>query len=459
MKSVTQVMAEFICDLSFDKIPNEVVDNMKKCVLDAIGNTMGGLNAFETKAIRSAVLTYDESPSATIWGIGKKVSVADAAFVNAVAHEGQDFTAAGADAGIETNTVPATVAVAEKEKVDGKALITALIAGFETQWRVAMALDSKGPAFKQKGFYISGTSGPLGPAAACSKILNLDKNQTTMALSIAASQALGIYYPFYEGVRAKVLYSARAGQTGVMAAYMAREGLTGALKIMEADKGFLGCFADLSNIDMATWKLGEEFLSKYLCYKLYPCCRYIHPYLDAALKIRREHSVKPEDIEKMMAYGPPEEWTSLLIRPWPPKDAMDAQFHLFWTVAAALINGEVTVDTYEEKMLKDPKIWELAQKVEYIEDPKVKARFKYTALPPFTVPGDLTIRLKNGKEYTEKVDQPRGVATPTYEDIYEKFENQAKKVLANDRLKKIAETCKNLEKLEDVGDLVKLTVP
>lgn len=458
MKSVTQVMAEFICDLSFDKIPNEVVDNIKKCVLDAIGNTMGGLNVFESKAIRSAVLTYDESPSATIWGIGKKVSVADAALVNAVAHEGQDFTAAGADAGIETNTVPATVAVAEKEKVDGKTLITAITAGFETQWRVAMALDSKGPAFKQKGFYISGTSGPFGSAAACSKILNLDKNQTTMALGIAASQGLGLFYTFDEGVRGKVLFSGRAAQTGVMAAYMARAGLTGALKIMEADKGFLGCFADLSKIDMVTWKLGEEFMSKYLCYKLYPCCRYIHPYLDAALKIRSEHSVKPEDIEKIMAYGPPKEW-DWLIKNWPPKDAMDAQFHLFWTVAAALINGELTVDTYEEEKVKDPKIWELAQKIEYIEDPKVKARFKYTALPPFTVPGDLTIRLKDGREYTEKIDQPRGVATPTYEDIYEKFEKQAEKVLTSDRLEKIAETCKNLEKLTDVGDLVRLTVP
>lgn len=459
MKTIVEVLAEFICDLSYERIPNEAVDNTKNCVLDAIGNAMGGLNVFESKAIRSAVLTYDESPSATIWGIGKKVSVADAAMLNAVAHEGRDFTAAGADAGVQTNTVPAAIAVAEKEKANGKALITAIVAGLETQWRVAMALDSKSPAFKQKGFYISGVSGPLGPAAACSRILNLDEKRTTMALSIAASQALGFMYPFSEGIRGKILHSSRAGETGVMAAYMAKEGLTGALRIMEADKGFLGCFSDLSNIEMATWKLGEEFMTKYLCYKLYPCCRYIHPYLDAGLKIRAEHNVKPAEIEKMTAYLPPEEW-GILLKDWQPRDAMDAQFHLAWTLAAGLIDGEVTVDTYEDpERFKDPEVWELAQKLEIVEDPKVKERFKYTALPPFTVPGDLTIRLKDGREYTEKVDQPRGVATPTHKDIYDKFENQSRKVLTKEKMKKIAEVCKDLEKVKDVGDLVRLTVP
>lgn len=459
MKSRTQTISEFICALSFDKLPQEVADNIKNCVLDSIGNVIGGLNVSETKAIRSAIMAHDDSPGATIWGIGNKISVANAAFVNTVAHEGMDFTAAGADASMQTTVVPAALAMAEEKKIDGKALITAITAGFESQWRVTMALDSKGTAFKQKGFYVTSISGPLGAAAACSKIANLDVNQTTMALGIAASEGLGPAYCAYMGkARGKVLFCGLSGYMGVMAAYMAEGGLTSVVDIMEADGGFLGTFSDLSRIDMTTWKLGEEFLSKYLCYKLYPCCRYIHPYLDAALKIRREHDVKTDDIEKITAYYPPESYNGV-IRREPPTEVMHAQFHLAWTVATALIDGEVTIDTYQQERLKDPQIWQLAQKFEYIANPEMEVEVKYTGFPPFAVPGDLKVRMKDGKEYMEKVGQPRGVAPVTYGDIRGKFEQQAQKVLPEDRIERIADTCQNLEGLDDVGDLVKLTVP
>lgn len=458
MNSSTQTIAEFICGLRFDQLAKEVTDNIKNCVLDAIGNVMGGLSASETKAIYSAITIHDQTPGATIWGIGKKVSVANAAFVNAVANDGWDFSAAGADASIQTTVVPAAVAMAEEKKIDGKRLIAAITAGLESQWRVAMALDSKGAAFRQKGFYITSVSGALGAAAACSKILNLDKNQTAMALGLGASEALGPRYcAAAGGVRGKVLFCGISAYMGLMAAYMAKEGLTSVVDVMEADQAFLTTFSDSSKIDMTTWKLGEEFFSKYLCYKLYPCVRYIHPYLDAVLKIRREHNVKPENIEKMAAYHPPE--YSGIIRHGPPKDIWGAQSHLAWTVAAAIIDGEVMIDTYTEERLKDPQVWELAQKLEYIEDPKMKTRFKYTALPPFAVPGDLKVRMKDGSEYMEKVEQPSGVAPATYEDIYKKFVKQAGKVVSKDRIEQIAETCKSLERLEDISELVQLTVP
>lgn len=459
MKSHVQIISEFVCGLSFDKLPKEVVDNVKRCVLDAIGNAMGGLNVFEAKAIRSAIMAHDESPGATIWGIGNKVSVANAAFVNTVAHEGMDFTAAGADASMQTTIVPAAIAMAEEKKIDGETLITAITAALESQWRVSMALDSKGTAFKERGFYVTSASGPLGAAAACSKMLNLDENQTTMALSIGASEGFGPSYCAYMGeARGKVLYCGISGYMGVMAAYMAKEGLTSVIDVMEADGGFLGTFSDLSKLDMTIWKLGKEFLSKYLCYKLYPCCRYIHPYLDAALKIRKKHNVKPENIRKIAAHYPPEAYSGI-IRHDPPTEVMHAQFHLAWTVAAALTDGEVTIDTYTEERLKDPRIAELAQKLEYIGDPEMEMRVRYTGLPPFAVPGGLTVGMKDGRQYTEEVEQPSGVATTTYDDIYKKFQKQAEKVLPKNRIEKIAEACRSLERLEDIGDLVKLTVP
>ena len=459
MKSRVKNISEFIYTLSFDRLPGEVVDNVKRCVLDAIGNAMGGLNVFEARAIRSAIMAHDESPGATIWGIGNKVSVANAALVNTAAHEGMDFTAAGADASMQTTIVPAAIAVAEENKTNGETLITAITAALESQWRASMALDSKGTAFKQKGFYVTSASGPFGAAAACSKIVNLDENQTTMALSIGASEGFGPSYCAYMGeARGKVLFCGISGYMGVMAAYMAKNGLTSVLDVMEADGGFLGTISDLSKLDMTTWKLGEEYLSKYLCYKLYPCCRYIHPYIDAALKIRGKHHVKPENIKKMTAHYPPEAYSGV-IRHDPPTEVMHAQFHLAWTVAAALIDGEVTIDTYTEERLKDPRIRELSQKLEYIEDPEMEVRVRYTGLPPFAVPGDLTVQIKDGTEYTEEVEQPSGVAPTAYDDIYKKFERQAEKILSKDRIEQIADACNSLERLKDISDLVMLTVP
>lgn len=456
MQTILQELADFVVDLKYNTIPEDVRNNVKNCVMDAIGNGLGGLDVIETRQLRSALLQYDQTPQATIWGIGNKVSVPNAAFINAVAHEGMDFTAAGADAALETNTIPAAIAVAEKEKVDGKSLITAITAGFEIQWRAAMAIDSKGKAFKQRGFYISGVSGPFGSAAACSKILNLDKKQTTMALGLAASQALGIMLPFAEGVRTKVIYSGRAAETGVKSAYQAKEGVISPIRMFEAEiGGFLSSFSDTSKMDKATWKLGTEFMTRYLCYKLYPCCRYIHPFIDAAFELRDK--IKLEDITKMVGRGI-KEYIGYIVRDERPKDAMDAQFNVSWTVAAALINGKIDLDTWSDENLRDPKIWELAQKFEYIADPDVEKRFSYTDLPPFTVPADLTIWTREGKEYTASIDQPRGIAPTTYEDLYAKFEHQATKILPLNKVHEIANSCRNLDQLKDTSELVNLTI-
>jgi len=75
------------------------------------------------------------------------------------------------------------------------------------------------------------------------------------------------------------------------------------------------------------------------------------------------------------------------------------------------------------------------------------------------VPGDLKIRMKDGSEYMEKVEQPSGVAPVIYDEIYKKFVNQAEKILPKDRIEQIAEICMDLERLEDVRELVKLTIP
>ena len=84
MKTILHELADFVVELKFDEIPEDVRTNVKNCVMDALGNGLGGLDVIETKQLRAAVLQNDKTPHATIWGIGGKVSATNAAFINAV---------------------------------------------------------------------------------------------------------------------------------------------------------------------------------------------------------------------------------------------------------------------------------------------------------------------------------------------------------------------------------------
>jgi 2-methylcitrate dehydratase PrpD len=251
--------------------------------------------------------------------------------------------------------VPVALALGRETGARGRATLRAVLAGYEVMLRVGEAL---GPGH-YRVFHNTATAGPFGAAAAAATLLNLDEDAWVWALGNAGTQAAGLWQFNEEGAMSKPLHAGHAATAGLRAALLAAEGLTGAEYILEGEKGvFAGLCPDPRPEAVAKpspgWKLPETSM------KPYPCCRHVHPAVDAALEIRDR-----------LAPGNP---TSVRIESYPaaldvtdrprPRTPHEARFSIQYAVAWTLLHGRPGLGSFETSALRDSAIQETLSSIE-----------------------------------------------------------------------------------------------
>lgn len=238
-----------------------------------------------------------------------------------------------------TVIVPAAAAVAEAEGSDGRAFLTAVLHGYEACCRVGNAV---GPAH-YRVWHNTATCGPFGAAMAAAHLLGLDDERTVWALGNAGTQASGLWEFLSAGAMSKHLHTARAAESGVLAAQLAREGFTGAATILEGEKGFFAGLcpdprpkAVLEGAD-AGWELARTSI------KPWPCCRHTHPTIDAALALHARLEGRAVETVDVATYRAA---LDVCDRPQ-PEEAYGAKFSLQHCVAEALATGGITPEGFE----------------------------------------------------------------------------------------------------------------
>lgn len=456
MKTPSEVLSKFVSQLTYKKIPGNVVKGAKFLFLDFLGCVLGGINTMEAETVRKALMQIDCSGEATIWGVGTKASMMSAAIANATAGEGRDFTS-GPMATAETNIIPAATAVAEKERLDGKIFITSIVAGVEVQGRVLSSINSQ--VVNEHGFYHGAVVGPFGATTAVGKILGLNEKKMKNALGIAGSLAGGLLGWITEGIRMKAIQMGCKGAESIIACYLAKQGFPGPAHVIEADYG--GLLRSFSGPDfdtsMATNKLGEVWLTNLVPFKPYPCCRWTHPYIDCIFKIIGRNGFSPDDITAITAYGI-EEAEKNVMKIFEPKTVMEANFSLPFVIAATLVDKKVTFAQFTKDKWNDGKIREIAKKVKFIRVPKMEKKRHYAVHLPFILPGGLVIKTKDGKEFSAEVEHPKGMPENpmTDDELIRKFYMQACMVLPRNRADKIISNVMNVDKVTNIGSIVKL---
>jgi 2-methylcitrate dehydratase PrpD len=459
----TETLAEFAVNLKYEDIPKDIVHKAKILMLDYIGDVLRGFRLEDSQNILSGILELDKSSEATIWRLGRKISCPGAAMANIAAGESAELN--GGPVMSFPGCVTSIIAVAEKEKIsDGRRIIASFVTGYEVGWRPFAATNPQTVHFK-RGFYHSGIYNPFCHVAAVCKLLELNKEQTTWAYGLAGASGTGTFQGFREGIRDKIFYCARAGETGILAAYMAKNGVKGASKIIESDVGgYLKCYSDPDyDIKMATHKLGKEWWTKYGRIKLVSGCIHTHSSVDAVLKLmQKDENMGFNNVEKIVAKVSEEEnaicgsW-----RPVPVKSQFEIQFSIPYMVSLALkYRRRPRPEDYSLDVLRDEKVAEVARKVEVIPDRELtetKGKTGYSALPPFYCPCIMTVRTKDGKEHTIEVERPRGTYPDdaSDEEIFDKFRN-VRFILSEAKVEKIISTVMELERLQDVDGLTKL---
>ena len=194
--------------------------------------------------------------------------------------------------------VPAVLSVGYDRRASGRALIEAMIAGYETNICLARACA---PDLRQRGFHPTSAVGPFGAAMATGKLRGLNATQYANALGIAASSSAGLFAFVNGGGDIKRLHAGHASREGMQAALLAEQGVEGPPNVIEARDGFMQAFA-FGRIDkarpIALPPAAEYGITD--CYiKPYACCRHIQPAVEATFGLLNDENIAFDDIKKV----------------------------------------------------------------------------------------------------------------------------------------------------------------
>ena len=447
---ITDIISEYVVGTRFEDIPKEVIEVAKEFVLDSVGASLIGSLEPVSRIARQYVMETCSKPEAGAIGGGFKTSVGNAAFLNGTSNHAAELEACGDFAGCNPlSIIPVSLAFGEKLGLSGKKILEAIVAGFEVQGKMGMGTT---PASHNRGWCSISLHGTLGAALTAAKMLNLDVHQVKMALGLAADQAGGLMRQL--GTMAHLLEGGLACRNGILAATLAKMGVTAADDILDGAPSFWEVYVGKGQFDpeIMVRDLGNPFylISPGISMKKYPCCFFMHRALDAALQLVEEHNIAYEDIESVEAGVTPFIYNSLLGHGDPEFGDM-ARFSLEHGLASAILKKEVTVASFSNEAVLSPAFVEARKKINLKVHPEWPSGRSALAIP-------VTIRLRDGKEFTRKVDELKGsTKLPLNRDEQiERYAGFARPLLSDSQVEHTVRFILNLEELNDVRDLMSI---
>ncbi|MBI4637704.1 MAG: MmgE/PrpD family protein [Candidatus Rokubacteria bacterium] len=445
-------LAAFTAELAFDDIPDVVVASVRLRTLDLLGLALAASTSDLAPSIRGALEGWTGQGACTVVGSALAATPPLAVLANGALAHGLDFDDTHAPSITHASAVvlPTALALGEVAGADGRVVVTAAVAGYETITRLGMAAPG---AFHARGWHATAVCGPFAAALTAGKCEGLDEARLTAALGIAGSFASGVLEFLEDGSWVKRLHPGWAGHGGVVAAALARGGVTGPATILDGRFGFYRTFLGTDPDPAPFASLGRQWETLRVGFKPYPCCHYNHAYLDCALELRRAHAIEPEAIVAIECLVPEGE-VAIVCEPRGakvrPRTPYDAQFSLPYSVAAAFVDGRVGLDTYAPDRLADERLLALAAKVESTVDP--------SSAFPDGFPGWVRVRLEDGRVVEARQPDGRGgVRRPIDARVLiEKFRDNAARALPATRVDEIEHVALALDGLDDVGALMRL---
>ena len=446
----TERIAKFIEQMSYEQLPVAAIEVSKRSILDCLGVALAGCDE-DAGRIISEYAKDTGKPEAGVIGGGFKTSIDQAAWVNGTKAHALDYD----DYFVPDNStpyhptvaiLPAVLAVGEKLHISGREALLSYITGFEVEARIAMTCA------KQQydlGWHTTSTLGSIGAAAAIAKMLKLDEEKIRITLGIASSLSGGLRKNF--GTMTKPLHAGNAARNGVMAAILAQWKFTADRDILDNPLSFcevLGGEAE-QEVDKTNQgvKAGFYIVSPGIALKPYPSCAYSHWAIDAALDLKREATIAPDNIvevECQTSSGLPH----VLIYSY-PKTALEGKFSLEFCVAIALIDGEASLKQFTDEKVKNSTVQELIKKIKYVHPPEMGSGL-------VDLGGELVVKLRDGRIYSRKVDMAKGnPQNPLSRDeLIHKYRDCVRLSLSPEDTNKSLDLLLNLESIRDIAELM-----
>jgi 2-methylcitrate dehydratase PrpD len=458
-KGLTEYVANFVVNTTYEAIPTDVIALSKKSILDGFGLALAGTKAESGPLCLSYLDTLGctSGPSVLV-GTSRSAAPQLAALVNGVSIHADDFDdtqlAAAKDRvyGLLTHpcvpVLPGAFALAEKNKISGRNLLLAYNVGVEVECKVAEAIS---PRHYEDGFHSTGTCGPFGGAAACAKILGLDVTKTRIAFGIAGSRSGGLRENF--GTMTKPLQAGHAAAAGVEASLLSQLGWTAAPQILEAERGFFHAAGGAFDTAAIYHKLGQPwcFQSPGVSIKPYPSGSLSHPAMTEMARLISVHNIRPEQVVKVEVGANHAMLQALLHHH--PQTGLEAKFSMEFCMAILLLERKAGLAQFSNSVVQRPDVQQMIDKVRYYIDPEAEAAGydKMTSI--------LKITLKNGKVINGRANFGKGSpANPmSYDEVAVKFRGCAEYAgWPKDKTDGVIGLVESLEQAADVSKLSSL---
>lgn len=361
MTGLTAELAERSAELSFDRLPDNVVAVARLCVLDWLGVTVVGSREPAPLTLLRTIAPHPVADGASVIGHGIRVSPLQAALVNGTSSHVLDFDDVNATliGHPSVAILGALLALAEPLHSSGPEFLCAFVAGYEAACRVAAAV---GPLSYVRGFHHTGTIGTVGAAAACSRLLSLDPAHTAVALGLAATQAAGL--GCMVGTMSKSFHAGKACHSGLLAALLAQNGFTANESAIECVKGFAATASGECDEAAALVEppMGWHIMSN--LFKFDASCYMTHSTLAGIRELRTLQELNTDDIAKIRLHlGDVEFATCALPR---PTTGLEVKFSAAHLAAMAALGRSTMV--IEDAAATDPAVIALRDKVTVTDD-------------------------------------------------------------------------------------------
>ncbi len=453
-------LAQATIDISYERLPPDVVEVTKKQVLDSLAVALAGSTAPGVGELVEMVKDWGGKKESSLWVYGGKFPCINAAHANATMIHARDFDDTH-DAAVlhpSATVVPTGLAIAEMlgSRVDGKKLITALALGVDISSRLCLATTVP---MVELGWHFTALHGSFGAAMVAGKLLELDEEKLVNAFGITYHQAGGNLQCIDDGAMTKRAGPGFSARNGITAAIMAQKGITGAKNVLQGSHGLFNVYHRGNyNPEVLLADLGERFEGTNISFKPYPCCRYTHAAIDAALALVDKHNIRAEEVANVTAYVG-KSCLDLVCEPLNikqnPRNIVDSQFSLPWVVASAIIHGKVNIADFTPQAIKDSTVLTLSNKV----TPKLDESLSQKGIEPSII----EIMTKSGEVYSKRVDTPYGspenpMSMDTIASKFRDCASSAAKPPRQKNVERLIQLVAQLETISNVNELVRLLV-
>jgi 2-methylcitrate dehydratase PrpD len=446
----TAALIEFAQALRFDALSEEVRHYARRHLLDTVGVMITGAGGTVATRAETVLASVRDPGRVPVSGRTRRADLLDAAFLGGTAAHSIELDDGYRQGSVHPGctVIPAVLAVAYDRRASGRALIEALVAGYEITIAVARACH---PDLRQRGFHPTPACAIFGATAAVAKLRGLSSAQLANAIGIAASSSGGLFAFVNGGADIKRLHAGHAAREGLQAALLAEQGVEGPPQVIEARDGFMQAFAFGRSDKARAIELPPTVPFGITdCYiKPYACCRHIQPAVEALFGLLNDENIAADDIRRVdvETYRIAAEHAAT---GW--DDYASAQLSFPYLMGLAARFRGIKLEHFSDETRRDPSFAAFARKLHVSAPPEIDRLY------PQLRPARVTVTTERGT-FTRQADEALGSRQVPLDDagLRAKFQGLVEPVLGDARAAELGTRLWDVEALYDVSALVEAT--